>query len=171
MGNLEIFLFLLDKIYLGTIIPITERVSQRHTATREEPVSHLINMTEGAYLAMHGLAKIAQKQPERLTVKHLAQELDASQAHLAKVFQKLSKAGLVTSVRGPSGGFVLNKEADRINFLEIYEIMEGKVQLNACPLGKAKCAFDKCIFSSEFHRISHDLYETYKRISLADFAD
>jgi Rrf2 family protein len=132
-------------------------------------VNNLVNMTEGAYLAMHSLALIAQKQPERLTVKHLAEELDASQAHLAKVFQKLSKAELVTSVRGPAGGFILNKDPKEINFLNIYEIMEGKITRGACPLGKEKCAFHSCIFSNEFHRISDDLYNTYKKITLADF--
>lgn len=126
-------------------------------------------MTEGAYLAMHGLALIAQKQPERLSVKHLAEALDASRDHLAKVFQKLSKAGLVTSVRGPAGGFILNKAAEDISFLDIYEIIEGTVNLGACPLGKKMCAFHSCIFSSEFHRISEDIYHTYKKIKLSDF--
>ena len=130
---------------------------------------NLVHVSEGAYLAMHSLALIARKQPERLTVKSLADELDASQAHLAKVFQKLSKAGLVKSVRGPSGGFVLDKPADDITFLNIYEIMEGSVSLGKCPLGKERCAFDKCIFSNDFHRISNDIYKTYENIKLSDF--
>jgi Rrf2 family protein len=130
---------------------------------------NLVNVSEGAYLAMHSLALIARKQPERLTVKTLAEELDASQAHLAKVFQKLSKAGLVKSVRGPSGGFILGKEAKDISFLDIYQTMEGEIILGQCPLGKERCAFDNCIFSSEIHRISGEIYNTYKNIKLSDF--
>ena len=130
---------------------------------------NLLNMSEGAYLAMHSLALIAGKQPERLTVKHLAEELEASQAHLAKVFQKLGKAGLVKSVRGPAGGFILDKEADEISFLDIYEIIEGRVSKTDCPLGKGHCAFDSCILGNDFNRISNDLYDAYKNIKLSNF--
>ena len=129
----------------------------------------LTNVSEGASLALHSLALIAQKQPERLSVKVLAEELNASQAHLAKVFQKLSKAGLVTSVRGPAGGFILNRPADEISFLDIYEIIEGKVVLGGCPLGKTHCSFEKCIFSNELNRISADIYETFKKFKLSEY--
>jgi len=130
---------------------------------------NLLNISEGAYLAMHSLALIASKQPERLSVKNLAEELNASQAHLAKVFQKVSKAGLVTSVRGPAGGFILDKPAEDISFLDIYEIIEGKVNLGDCPLGKNRCSFNMCIFNNDFNRISRDIYNTYDKIKLSNF--
>lgn len=130
---------------------------------------NLLNISEGAYLAMHSLAMIAGRQPERLTVKLLAEELEASQAHLAKVFQKLGKAGLVTSVRGPAGGFILDKEPEEITFLDIYEIMEGQVSRSDCPLGKGHCAFERCIFNDDFSRITADIYDTYRNIKLSDF--
>ena len=129
----------------------------------------LLNISEGAFLAMHSLAMIARKQPERLNVKVLAEELNASQAHLAKVFQKLGKAGIVKSVRGPAGGFILDKPAEEISFLDIYEIMDGKISLGTCPLGKGHCAFDICIFNDDFNRLSNDIYQTYKKIKLSDF--
>ena len=129
----------------------------------------LVNLSEGASLALHGLALIAKNQPLRMNMKVLAEELNASQAHLAKVFQKLSKAGLVKSVRGPAGGFELDKPAKEISFIEIYEIIEGKVILGECPFGKIHCAFQTCIFSNELNRISADIYEVFKRMKLSDF--
>ena len=112
----------------------------------------LLNISEGAYLAIHAMALIAERQPERMNVKILAEELNASQAHLAKVFQKLGKGGLVKSVRGPSGGFILGKDPDKITFLDIYEIIDGKITLGNCPLGKGQCAFERCIFNDDFNR-------------------
>lgn len=129
----------------------------------------LVSVSEGASLALHSLVLVAKNQPNRMNVKVLADELDASRAHLAKVFQKLSKAGLVKSVRGPAGGFELSKPAKDISFLEIYEIMEGKVILGGCPLGKTKCSFEKCIFTSKMNEISVEIYKSFKNISLADF--
>ncbi len=130
---------------------------------------NLVNLSEATSLALHSLVLIAKKQPLRMNVKVLAEKLNASQAHLAKVFQKLSKAGLVKSVRGPAGGFELNKPADQITFIEIYEIIEGKIVLGKCPLGKSQCPFQKCIFSPELNKISANLYEIFKKMKLSDF--
>lgn len=130
---------------------------------------NLVHVSEAASLALHSLVLIAKNQPMRMSVKVLAEELNASQAHLAKVFQKLSKAGLVNSVRGPAGGFELNKPADEITFLEIYEIIEGTVKLGGCPLDKSHCAFQTCIFSNELNRISADIYDTFRKIKLSAF--
>ncbi|MDO9577175.1 MAG: Rrf2 family transcriptional regulator [Candidatus Cloacimonadales bacterium] len=132
-------------------------------------MNSLVNVSEGSYLALHGLAYIAQYTSDRLSVKKLAKVLHASEAHLAKVFQKLSKADLVNSVRGPAGGFELNKPADAITFLEIYEIIEGKVKLGGCPFGKISCAFQTCIFNTGLTRISQDIYDTFKNMKLSDF--
>ena len=132
-------------------------------------MSNLINISEAASLALHGLVLIAKNQPLRMNVKVLAEELNASQTHLAKVFQKLSKAGLVRSVRGPAGGFDLNNPAEEITFLEIYEIIDGKIILSDCPLGKNHCAFLSCIFDNELNRISADIYETFRKMKLSDF--
>ena len=132
-------------------------------------MKNLVNVSEGAYLALHGLAYLAIHTPERVSMKKLAEVLHASEAHLAKVFQKLNKAELVKSVRGPSGGFELNKSAEEVNFLQIYEIMEGKVKLGGCPFGKTDCAFQSCIFNKELNRISQDIYDTFKNLKLSDF--
>ncbi|MDY6916154.1 MAG: Rrf2 family transcriptional regulator [Candidatus Cloacimonadota bacterium] len=129
----------------------------------------LVNVSEGASLALHGMALIARQQPQRLSVKYLAEELHASQAHLAKVFQKLSKAKLVKSVRGPAGGFQLNKEPEDITFWDIFQVIDGDVELGGCPFGKVHCAFQTCIFSKELNRISQDIYETFKNMKLSDF--
>jgi len=130
---------------------------------------NLVNVSEGAYLAMHGLALIAENSSERMNVKVLAEKLHASQAHLAKVFQKLHKAGLVDSVRGPAGGFNLHKPAEDITFLDIYEIIDGQVNIGKCPLGKDYCVFKSCIFTKELNRISRDIYETFKKTKLSSF--
>ncbi|MDP8267425.1 MAG: Rrf2 family transcriptional regulator [Candidatus Tenebribacter davisii] len=130
---------------------------------------NLVNVSEGSYLALHGLAYIAQKFPERVSVKKLAEILQASEAHLAKVFQKLSKADLVSSSRGPAGGFELSKAPEEISFLQILEVIEGEVKLGDCPFGKPHCAFTNCIFNHELNRISKDIYDTFNNMKLSKF--
>ncbi len=130
----------------------------------------LISISEGASLALHSLALMAAWRPEKLNVKILAERLDASEAHLAKVLQKLSKAGLVRSSRGPAGGFMLNRVPDEINLLDIYEVIEGKVTLAECPLGLEECMFNQCIFNDSLKRISGEIYNTLRQIKLSRFS-
>lgn len=130
----------------------------------------LINISEGASLALHSLALIAARRPEKLNTKTLAQRLNASKAHLAKVLQKLSKAGLVQSYRGPTGGFTLNNPADEITLLNIYEVIEGEVNLGDCPIGIDECMFSRCIFNDSLNKISQQIYETLQKIKLSEFS-
>jgi len=118
---------------------------------------------------LHGLVYIAEHSPDRISVKKLSEVLNASEAHLAKVFQKLSKSDLVTSVRGPAGGFVLNVDPKDITFLDVYEIIDGKINLTGCPFGKKQCPFKACIFNSELNRISQEILDSFKAIKLSNF--
>ncbi|MBN2280755.1 MAG: Rrf2 family transcriptional regulator [Candidatus Marinimicrobia bacterium] len=132
-------------------------------------MSSLVNISEGSSLALHGIAIVAIKNPERVNVKYLAKILVASEAHLAKIFQRLVKAGFIHSVRGPAGGFVLAKAAEDITLLDIYEAIEGKVNLQYCPLGKDRCQFSHCIFGTRLNEISQQIYNDLKSIKLLNF--
>ena len=129
---------------------------------------NLINFSEGFFLAIHSLILIEKNRPKRLSAKIISEELHSSQAHLAKIFQKLSKANIVSSIRGPHGGFVINKNPEDISFLDIYEIIEGEVILSGCVFNKTYCAFKTCIFNGELNKISKDIYEKLKNTNLAN---
>lgn len=132
-------------------------------------MNHLINISEAASLGFHGLALIAREAPKRLNVRIVAKELHASEAHLAKVFQSLSKAGLVSSQRGPSGGFVLKRPAEEVSFLEVYEIIESPIHLTDCPIGYSQCGFHACIFEQKLNNINREILKTFENIKLSDF--
>lgn len=132
---------------------------------------NLINMSEAGFIALHSLALIVQNEPKRLNSFFLAKKLHASQAHIAKVFQKLNKAGLIRSTRGPAGGFELLKPAEKISFLEVYEVIEGKIELNDCFLGKPSCPFETCIFADKMSKINQDIFELYSSIKLSDLRE
>ena len=134
-------------------------------------MSHLINVSEAASLALHGLAIVAQQSPNKVNAKYLAEKLDASEAHLAKIFQRLSKNGLIRSFRGPTGGFILNKPAEEISFLDIYEIVESKIILNHCSCHKTACPFENCIFGDALKNFSQNLYQMFENIKLSNFTE
>ena len=132
-------------------------------------MSGLLNVSESAFLALHGMVILAKISPEKVRIKKMAKELRASEAHLAKVFQRLQKSGLVKSARGPMGGYSLVLNPNDVTFLDIYEATEGKVNMQICPFGKLECMYDRCMFDQRIEALAQDIYDTFKDIKLSDY--
>jgi len=107
-----------------------------------------VRMSEAAALALHAVVLLASRPGQRLAAAEIASQLQVSEAHLAKVLQRLAKAGLVRSVRGPKGGFVLGKPEDQITLLDAYEAIEGRLSPSQCLLHVPTCGAEGCIFGA-----------------------
>lgn len=59
--------------------------------------------------------------------------------YLAKIFQRLVKAGYVRAVRGRKRGYVFARPPEEINLLELFEAVEGKAVFDDCLLRHCEC--------------------------------
>jgi len=129
----------------------------------------ILNITEAANLALHSLVFLANHQDDwPISTARAAAPFSASEAHLNKVFQRLKKSGLVDSVRGPRGGFVLAREPREITLLEIFEAMDGPLPREHCLLGRQACTLDSCIFGNLLPTIHGMVSEHFSKTTLAD---
>lgn len=81
-------------------------------------------------------------QPDKIImVDEIAREMATPKSFLAKILQRLVKAGVVRSFRGVKGGFQLNRAPGDISLLNVIEAIEGVVALNACALDSSICEF------------------------------
>jgi Rrf2 family protein len=81
-------------------------------------------------------------QPDKIImVDEIAREMATPKSFLAKILQRLVKAGVVRSFRGVKGGFQLNRAPGDISLLNVIEAIEGVVALNACALDSSVCEF------------------------------
>jgi Rrf2 family protein len=110
------------------------------------------------------LARDSQKQ---YSAGELSQILKVSQAHLAKVMQRLVKEGMVSSTRGPKGGFILGKPAEEISFLSIYEAIEGPMTSVSCLLAQPVCKNRECIFGDLVQNMNRQILERMANTTLA----
>ena len=110
-------------------------------------MSKVVAISEAASIALHGMILIARAKPS-INVMQIAELTGASRHHVAKIMQRLAKNNYLSSHRGPSGGFMLKKPPEEITFLEIYEAIEGSIDITPCPLDKKICPFDKCIMNN-----------------------
>ena len=120
---------------------------------KQATMSRFFNISEAASIGIHSMVLIA-KSEERLNVTRISEIMNFSRHHVAKVMQRLAKAGMVESTRGPAGGFVLAMAPDEITLLLIYEAIEGKIVETECPLGYDDCPFNKCLLDTMAENIN-----------------
>ena len=74
------------------------------------------------------------------SVRDLADLQGVPFEYLAKLFTKLSRAGLVVATEGARGGFTLARSPDAISFLDVIEAIDGRKQLFECREIRGRCA-------------------------------
>jgi Rrf2 family protein len=131
-------------------------------------MAHVIQFSEASFIALHGMVIVAQSD-ELVNVIKISERLNSSKHHVAKVMQRLVKDGYLHSHRGPTGGFTLKVPADQITLLELYESIEGKVEIGECPMDNPVCPFGKCIFNNVTSKLTSDFVDYMKSQTLKDF--
>jgi Rrf2 family transcriptional regulator, iron-sulfur cluster assembly transcription factor len=88
--------------------------------------------TKGRYAVMAIVEVAKQGDARPLSLGEIADRLELSLAYLEQLFMKLRRAGLVQSVRGPGGGYVLAREAGGISVSEIMAAVDEPVKMTRC---------------------------------------
>jgi len=131
----------------------------------------VLRISEAGSLALHTAALLAGEPRRRVSAHEIAGRIHVSEAHLAKVLQRLHKAGIVDSVRGRGGGFTLARPASRIRLLEVYEAIEGKLARGRCLMGKAKCEATRCILGGLLAEMDGRLWSHLRGTKLSELSD
>jgi Rrf2 family iron-sulfur cluster assembly transcriptional regulator len=96
--------------------------------------------TRGRYAlrASLALAKLRTKG-EPVSINSLSEEENISSVFLEQIFFKLRKAGIVTSIRGPGGGFCFAKGLDELTVKQILEAAGENLELTFCDKTSDNC--------------------------------
>jgi len=91
---------------------------------------------------------------------------------LGKIFQTLVRSGLLTSSKGPGGGFALARRPDEIALFDIYQAIDGTTYLDACAVGLARCSDDTpCPLHDRWKPIRERIRMYLQSTSLKDMAE
>lgn len=131
-------------------------------------MSSVLKVSEAASLALHSAAYLAEHPDPPVPTREITAVLQVSEAHLAKVLQRLAKVGLVRSIRGPHGGFALARSAGDVTLLDIYEAIEGPLGTTHCLFGRPVCSGDRCLLGGLLRRIDGQVRRHLTETTLAD---
>ena len=97
-----------------------------------------------------------------IPINKLAKDINLSFHFLTKILQKLTKANLLISYRGPKGGVALVKQPEEISVYEVVKILETKDMFTECILGLPGCGTEApCPFHEEWTPGREQLKETF----------
>jgi Rrf2 family protein len=127
-------------------------------------------VSEAASIALHACTWMARDERACSRSKEICATLGFSPAHFAKVMQTLTRAGLVSSTRGPAGGARLARPPGQITLLQVYEALDGSAQTDRCLLAPHVCPAACCKLGRTFARYNDELRRLLAATTLADLA-
>lgn len=120
--------------------------------------------------AMVELAARDKSQPVSISV--LAKEQNISIKYLENLMVILRNAGLIKSVRGKNGGHILAKNPENITSEEIFEALDGPINLVSCVDDFEKCERKSHCETVDLWRVvSESIKTTLSQITLKDLVD
>jgi len=124
--------------------------------------------TRGRYAvtAMLDLTLHAQDKP--ISLADVSDRQSISLSYLEQLFSRLRQSGLVSSVRGPGGGYYLGRPSDSIFVAQIIDAVNESIDTTNCH-GKSDCQGGEiCLTHNLWQDLSEQIHSFLSGISLAD---
>lgn len=121
--------------------------------------------------ALRAMVLLGENPGARLTLVVIAAHTKVPSSYLSKVLQNLVRAGLVTSLRGPSGGFALARAASRITVYDVVQAVDPIARITACPLGLPEHAHALCPLHRKLDQTAALLEKSFRSTSLTQLRE
>ncbi|HBO75150.1 MAG TPA: transcriptional regulator [Marinilabiliales bacterium] len=121
------------------------------------------------YLAVHA------SNGQKIGIKKISDSLEIPSPFLGKILQVLVRRKILSSTKGPNGGFGIGKNPDNITLYDIIFEMDGDELFHSCLLGAGSCDSNKkeggyCALHNEFDESRHQMITLYKSKTVSELA-
>jgi len=124
--------------------------------------------TKGRYAVTAMLDLALHENQGPISLADISQRQAISLSYLEQLFAKLRKNSLVSSVRGPGGGYELHGKSEAIFIAQIVDAVNESVDTTKCR-GKGDCqGGDICLTHYLWEDLSNQIHQFLEGISLAD---
>jgi Rrf2 family protein len=131
-----------------------------------QPVLKLTKKADYALMAMKHLAE--QSAPGARSAKDVADAFGIPLEALAKILQRLAKAGLLHSQHGINGGYTLARAAHTISAFEVIEAIDGPLFITSCVTVRGECGqSDRCNIREPLRKVNESIEAVLKRIKVS----
>jgi Rrf2 family protein len=106
------------------------------------------------------------------SAKDVAECYGIPQEALAKILQRLAKAGLLHSQHGINGGYTLARDPGTITAFEVIRAIDGPLFITSCVTVRGECdQTDRCSIRGPLRRVSHSIEEVLRRLTILEMKE
>lgn len=128
-------------------------------------------VTREADYALRCILYLSDDEKAHRSVREISSEMHIPESFLAKILQRLMKAGVVASVRGAGGGFKLSKPASEITVLGVMEAIDGPLVINRCAVEPGSCDLSgECVIHPLWVILKSELERRFEKLNFKDLA-
>lgn len=122
--------------------------------------------------AMRAVFYIASRSADgaRPGIRDIAENINSPEHFLAKILQKLSREGIISSVKGPHGGFYIEQPGLKRPLADIITTLEGDGIFTGCGMGLSYCSeSNPCPLHQEFKKVRNQLTKMLYETTIGEF--
>jgi Rrf2 family protein len=132
----------------------------------------MLRLSKKADYALIAMRHLAVRPDEGdSSTREIAEQYDIPVELLAKVLQRLTRQGLVTSHQGTRGGYHLSRPATAISVADVIEAIDGPFTVTACSTDEENCEqYSKCSVRDPLWRIKERILVALRTCTVAELA-
>jgi Rrf2 family protein len=129
----------------------------------------LLKLTKKADYALMAMKHLAEHSSHgSLSAKDVADAFSIPPEALAKILQRLAKAGLLHSQHGINGGYTLARAAHTISAFEVIQAIDGPLFITSCVTQRGECdQTDRCNIREPLRRVNESIEAVLRRIKIS----
>jgi FeS assembly SUF system regulator len=131
----------------------------------------MLRLSKKTDYALMAMAHLAVKPGSSSSAREIAEAYDIPVELMAKVLQRLTRRGLLSSQQGTRGGYQLARAAGNISVADVIQAIDGPVAVTACSAHADRCGqFEKCNVRDPLHRIREVIVSALSATTLSELA-
>jgi len=132
----------------------------------------MLRLSKKADYALMAVRHLALKAgPPSTSAREIAEQYDIPIELMAKVLQRLVRAGVLISTQGTRGGYTLGRPSSLISVADVIQAVDGPVTVTACSPDDHACEqYGTCSIRDPLWKIKSRILETLSTVSVAELA-
>jgi len=133
----------------------------------------MLKLTKKADYGLMAMKHLAERAPKgACSAKEIADAYGIPPEALAKILQRLVKAGLLVSQHGINGGYTLARDAHKISAFEVIRSIEGPLFITSCVTVRGECGqSNRCTIREPLRKVSSSIEQVLRNITISEMKE
>jgi Rrf2 family protein len=133
----------------------------------------MLKLTKKADYGLMAMKHLAEHADHgACSAKDVADAYGIPSEALAKILQRLVKAGLLNSQHGTNGGYTLSRDASKISAFEVIRAIDGPLFITSCVTVRGECdQTDRCTIREPLRRVNENIEQVLRQITISEMKE